>query len=219
MQLTLPSTPDDLKNYKDNFERAIAFSNSCGFALEQPAWLNSEVLNESGDFLEPVFKAAGVHDVTKSASQCLKWSHFLAPWFEKQLKCKVWPTLGQVWQGEKQVFNPTWDDFKRWGKVGIQRTDLDGRMGFNLHAWLTLESGEIIDLTFMSTLAQVIPDVWGKYDGAVVFGQNNKILNNQYLPMAVGMQFAESIGTKSVVPLIANNPKELHEYIIGYVRN
>ncbi len=208
----LPSEAAGIPDYQSSFSRAVVFSEKCGFEVNAPLFHGSDVLGSDGNFLAPVMQAAGVRDATKSAGQCLKWCHWLAPSFEKQLGCRVWPTLGQIWKGDRSIFNPTWDDLKRWSKAGIQIEDLRGREGINFHAWLTLESGEILEPTLLSSLARVLGGTYTRYAGAVVWGRDPGVLNgHRYFPMAVGREFAEAIDRNSVISLLATNADELHQ--------
>ncbi|WP_233592664.1 hypothetical protein [Erwinia psidii] len=66
-----------------------------------------------------------------------------------------WVTVGQLWKEGQFVYNPSVEDIQRWSKKGIQPKDFGSHSGFNFHAWLTTENGIIVDVSFMSTLAQV----------------------------------------------------------------
>ena len=208
----LPKSCDEIGEYAANFERAVVFTSSCGFSMKGVVCHSGDILDPSGDFVMPALHEAGVLDLSKSAAQCLKWCHYLAPAFERHLGCRVWVTLGQIWKGNAAIFNPTWDDMRRWSKDGFQLGDFDGRKGMNLHAWLTVESGEIIDPTLPSSIAACGSEIYVKLAGAVVWGRGPQILgDHRYFPMAVGREFTEAISEKSVVPLLANNPDELHK--------
>jgi len=90
----------------------------------------------------------------------------------------------------------------------IQRPGLSG---LNLHAWLTIDSGEIIEPTLMTSIATVSPDKYHHFLGSVGWGQPTDILSDhKYFPMAVGAEFAECLHSKSQVGLLASTPQELH---------
>lgn len=213
LNLVLPQNSDEIGEYADNFERAVAFTKSCGFPVENVAWHCEDVLDHSGSFVIQALDMAGVRDLSQSAAQCLKWCHYLAPAFEHHLGHKVWITVGQIWNMNTAVYNPTWDDMERWSKYGIQLDDFRDRMGFNLHAWLTVESGEIIDPTFPSSIAAYGNGTNAKFAGVVVWGRDPHLLSgHRHFPMAVGHEFVEAISEKSVFPLLASNPNDLHQY-------
>lgn len=209
----LPTRQDEIGDYRENFEQAVDFTTACGFKVVRPCWVDHDILCTNGDFIEPAFRAAGVVDPAKSAGQCLKWCHYLAPHFERQIGAKVWVTLGQLWRDDHQIFSPTWSELERWCKTGITIDELHsrGRQGINLHAWLTTESGEIIEPTFGSSLATFAGDAYSKLNGTVVWGRDPHILNHyRYFPMAVGQAFAEAIGNRSELPLLATDAISLH---------
>lgn len=209
----LPTRSSDIGDYPRNFERAINFTKNCGFKVAPPRWLNQDRLDSRGDFIEPAFRAAGVIDPGKAAGQCLKWCYHLAPHFEQQLGVEVWVTIGQLWKDDRQVFSPTWNELSRWSHTGITLDELcaAGRMGVNLHAWLTLQTGEIIEPTFLSTLAASGRDSYANLSGAVAWGRDPQVLDrHRYFPMAIGHEITEAIGRKSELPLLATDSASLH---------
>ncbi|WP_420996544.1 hypothetical protein ACKI2N_032745 [Cupriavidus sp. 30B13] len=209
----LPTRHDDIGDYLSNFQHAVKFTRSCGFQVALPDWLDQDILDVHGEFIGPAFHAAGVVDPGKAAGQCLKWCHYLAPYFEQKIGAKVWVTIGQLWKDDRPVFSPTWNELRRWSRTGITLNELliEGRMGINLHAWLTVQSGEIIEPTFASSLAAFGGDVYAKMSGAVVWGRDPNVLHHhRYFPMAVGQAFAEAIGQKSEIPLLAIDTASLH---------
>lgn len=212
----LPHSVGDIPTYIDSFEQAIAFTKSCGFELPPVIWMERDVLDSKGEFAVVTMRAAGVLDLAKSAGQCLKWCHFLAPRFQQDLGCTVWVTIGQLWRNNEPVFDPDWDGLRRWAKRGIQLDDLKGRAGINLHAWLTLDTGEIIELTHLSSLAAFAGEAYAGFAGALVWGRDPGVLDgHRYFPMAVGSEFAESIAEQSVVPLLARDSTELHQMVVA----
>lgn len=216
---SMPSTHGEIGDYKSTFEHAVKFSKDSGFHVDFSDWKDGDLLDKQGDFLESTYRKAGVKDPSKAAFQCLKWSHFLAPWFASHLECRAWPTLGQLWKDDKPVFNPSWDELRRWSDYGIQPTDLEGKQGINLHSWITIETGEIIEPTLLNSLAALNPEAYEDYLGATVWGRDPNVLNkHRYFPMAVGIEFAEAIGLKSCLPLIANNASELHQIQMIVIR-
>jgi hypothetical protein len=213
----LPASSSEIGPYEEDFERAIRFTKSCGFKEAPVSWLGKDFLKED-NFLEAVVNLSKVDDFSKSACQCLKWCHYFVPYFESHFGCRVMVTIGQLWHEEDKVYSPTWDELKRWCAEGFRPDNYrEGRTGFNLHSWLTLESGEIIDLTFFSTLAKIYPDLYGKVRGGVVFGREpNVIPKYRYFPMAVGQNFVQAIADKTDIQVLANNPSELEVISAGY---
>ncbi|WP_339652060.1 hypothetical protein [Halopseudomonas pelagia] len=216
----LPISNEDIGDYQIDFVNAIRFTQSCGFSVARPSWKPHEKLEVEGTFLEPALRAAGVKDVRKAAFQCLKWCHYLAPHLEQKLKRKVWVTIGQIWTNDRAMFSPTWNDLRNWSKRGITVDEMHkrGSSGLNLHAWLTVDSGEIIEPTLMTSIATLFPDKYPHFLGAVSWGQPADILSEyKYFPMAVGAEFAECLHSKSQIGLLARSSQELHSMSMALV--
>jgi hypothetical protein len=209
---SLPQSVDELPAYSQAFEDALGFSASCGFPSARFNWVNCDLIGEDLAPIDAMFTAAGIQDVRASAAQCLKWSHFFAPLLAQQLGYMVWVTIGQLWQDGRAVFNPSWNDLYLWSKRGIQLADIKSRTGINLHAWLTLQSGQIVELSLLSSLAKADKNAYGKFAGAVVCGREPEFLKGiRYFPMAVGQDFAHALANQSVLPLLAESAAELNE--------
>jgi hypothetical protein len=211
--LPLPSAPEKFGDYKENFERARKFTIDRGFVAKEIVWTNTEISTEN---INGALDLAGIKDLRHSAVQCLKWCHYMAPYFENHLGCQVELTIGQLWAGDKVVYNPTWKDIDRWVSQGMQAEDFQDRVGINLHAWLTAENGEIIEPTLLSSLATV-NEGFRKYAGGIAYGPETEILGHRYFPLATGMQIAESISQKSMMKLLANTPADLYQMDYGVI--
>jgi|GEM_PF-1888068 len=206
----LPKSLSAVPDYKTAFEHAILFTKSCGFPISDFAWKEGHHLDGKGEFLNPILKGAGIKDMSKSATQCLKWCHYLLPFFQAHLPCKVHLTIGQLWNGDKPAFDPSWKDLRRWSCEGIQLSDFQNRSGVNLHAWLTLDTGEIIDPTLLSSYAAVRGGSWVKFAGAVVWGYDPAVLNHhRYFPMAIGKEYSTALASQSIIPLLADTQADL----------
>lgn len=208
----LTQVPDQIPRYLDGYDQAFRFTKSLGFETQLLALsdVEKDLLDPDGEFLAPVFRAAGISDPKQAAGQCLKWCHYLRPHFERQLGRKVILTTGQLWKGQTCVFGPTFDDVRRWTKSGLQIEDFGEGGGFKLHAWLTLESGEIIEPTYLSSMAAFGNDSYKEFAGATVWGRDPNVLNTvRYVPLTLGSEIIEHIAGLSVVPLLANGPHEL----------
>ena len=62
----------------------------------------------------------------------------------------------------------------------------------NIHVWITLQSGEILDLTFPTSYGHVrkIP----KLLGLIVNGHEEELEGFDYFPMGIGTDFLRAIG-------------------------
>ncbi|MNV60765.1 hypothetical protein D3C71_1532400 [compost metagenome] len=209
---SLATTSEQIPPYEEGFEQALRFTKSLGYNTTLLSLIDAEtnLLDANGTFIDPVFYAAGIADRTQSGGQCLKWCHFLQPFFEKHIGKRVMLTIGQLWKNQHCLFGPTFEDVRRWNKSGLQLKDFEAGGGFKLHAWLTLESGEIIEPTLLSSLALAGHDSFKKYAGATVWGRDPSVLNgHRYVPIAVGNELIENIAERSAIPLLASNLSDL----------
>lgn len=207
----LATTSAQIPPYLTGYEQAVRFTKSLGFDTSSLVLgdVHTDVL-VSGSFVDPVFEAAQISDRAEAAGQCLKWCHYLQPYFEQHLGKQVFLTTGQLWKGEDCVFGPSLDDVRRWTKSGLQAQDFGNGTGFKLHAWLTVESGEIIEPTLLSSFAMFGDASFRKFAGATVWGRDPCVLNkHRYVPLTVGREVVERIANLSAVPLLARNPSEL----------
>lgn len=212
-----PTRIETFESYKASFEQACRFTKQLGFAVPTVKWLDSEVLASDGEFVLQAAELAQIPDFSDSAVQCLKWCHYLRPYFEQALGVPVWLTIGQLWNTERAVFKPSWDDLRKWSDEGIRPDVLmaQGRDGIDIHAWLTVASGEIIEPTLLSSLAKIRPDRDGHHSGGVVWGRPPHMLPVfRHFPMAVGNEFAEGLNNNPLFPLLARSRDDLASYPI-----
>lgn len=202
----------DIPDYIDAYAKAVRFTKSLGFETNtlELGQTSVNVLDPEGDFVNPVFAAARVLDRAEAAGQCLKWCYYLQPYFERQLGRRVILTAGQLWNKDTCVFGPKFADFNRWAQRGLQVDDFAAGGGFKLHAWLTVETGEIIEPTLLSSMAAFGNPSLRKYAGATVWGRDPHVLNeHRYVPLALGNDLVDQIGKRSFVPLLAGRPDDL----------
>lgn len=190
-------------SYRDQFIEATRFTQSMGFAVPDLPSQSAELVSpENGERVMHHVIKAGIRDLAPSALQCLKWSHALLPYVEAGLGCRVALTVGRVSIGARTVFDPTQADFARWAITGVAAKDFVSRSGFNFHAWYTLPTMEILDLTLWSTLAVA----WDKPEmrGNVVGGWPDLIAPNPaFTPIVVGSSYVEHVHEISDVPLLS----------------
>ena len=154
-------------------------------------------------------------DFRASAGQCLKWAHYLAPFIERETRIKCWPTLGQLWKGDRKVWGPTWRELTTMVSNGIHPEDIaaSGASGINLHAWLTLATGEIVDPTFASTLAVIQGGGYANLLGMVAYGPEEQVFNgHRYYPMLAGSAAIEALQARSSLPLLTTAREGLGDY-------
>lgn len=224
-QLVDPTSASEIPHYSDAFAACAAFSKSVHAAAgdmvivptdEAPQRLTNAISGVimSNRITEDDFRA--------SAGQCLKWAHYLAPAVEQATKIQCWPTLGQLWKGDKKIWGPTWRELNALVKHGIHAQDIaaSGGKGVDLHAWVTLATGEIIDFTFPSTLAVVHGGGYADLLCTVVYGPEEQVLKgHRYYPMLAGAAAIEALQALSSMPLLASSRDELGSYSYALVPN
>lgn len=89
---------DETLDYRANFEHALKVTKGLGFNEGSIMDLKDGELDYH-NMMAKVCHEAEVDSFSFSAGQCLKWCHFLQPYFESALGCKIWTTVGQLWKG------------------------------------------------------------------------------------------------------------------------
>lgn len=205
---------DRFQPYDLAFENCVRFSaarvsNVSSMALQRRMVGNDEI----SAAMQRVIYGYGLteDDIRGAAGQCLKWAHFLAPAISFELKQPAWPTLGQLWKGDAKIWGPTWEELTDMLDRGLQPGHLlpsDG--GFNAHAWITLQSGQIIDLTFATTLAVTHGGAYAHLFGQIAAGEAAVLYpNHRYVPMLAGRESFELLSERSFAPLLAQSRDDL----------
>lgn len=179
--------------YISRLHAAYDFTEGIGASFTRlPATQAELFTSELGERLHAKILNLGITSFAKAAGQCVKWSHALRPHAEEVLGEPILLTFGQVVSPSGPFFDPSWDDLRTWYRQGLRASDLEGRSGINLHAWWTLTSGEIIDVTLWSTLSVA----WKRPNllGAVTGGWPDEIAPSPtYIPMAVGDDYIQTV--------------------------
>lgn len=210
-KIITPSSIEKVPNYQEAFAQAAKYTKKLGFDVRFDSFIDKKVLNDE-KIIQKVCELSGIRDFSISAGQCLKWCHFFQPYFEEVLEHKVLLTVGQLWKSDKPVFNPSFDDFEIWLNKGIQLIDIN--KGMNLHAWLTIETGEIIELTLPSSLAKVNSN-YHELLGAIFFCDSKTFYDNhKYFPMIIGNEIVDEINNKSIQSVLANTRDDLYPSVI-----
>lgn len=198
--------------YRDQFNDAIAFAKLVGCHVDSVSWTETSVLERvEPSMIETALRAAGIDDLRDSAGQCIKWSQFIRPYLEDVIECPLYLTIGQLWRNGKPVYAPSWEQLYHWKSEGFRIADFGpSGGGFQLHAWLTLPSGEILDFTLLSSLAAAAPKGWAKAAGQVIGGYPVEVFQgHEFIPMVVGDEYAIRLNEKSPVPFLAETAVDL----------
>lgn len=179
--------------YIEKLRDAYDFTEKLGASFTRLPETRTELFTaELGGRLHKAILNLGIISFAGAAGQCVKWSQALRPHAEKVLGAPILLTFGQLLNPSKALFNPSWADLQNWYYEGFRASDFEGRSGMNLHAWWTLPSGEVMDVTLWSTLSVA----WNRPEllGAVTGGWPDKLSpNTTYVPMVVGDDYIETV--------------------------
>ena len=173
-------------------EWAAAIERSQRFRLAVPAhqiepdrrYLTDQRQNE---FPHVVQQGLGDFDFSDVVGQCLAMHFQLVPVLEKWLGCPVLYTIGWVDIGTDRGMFRFDEDF-------IAEKLHSGHSGssVNIHAWLTLPSMEVIDLTLPTSVA-VLQNLPHGY-GSVIAKHADDLDGMAYKPMLIGSDFLRKSG-------------------------
>lgn len=178
--------------YKDEWQDALMRTTRFGLNLPENANLQTQtkyLTQEIHDrFPYVVRDAFGDLEYEDVVAQCMAIHYRLGPVMEDLLKCPVFLTIGWVDDcTERGMF--------RFGEKFIrERLEAPKSVGgqANLHAWLTLPSMEVIDVSLVTTIAVV--QKLDKGHGGVLAGPADNFKGFAYKPMLVGDDFLRQAG-------------------------
>jgi hypothetical protein len=179
-------------SYADDWAAALERSERLGFSVPahhvepDKRYLNARRIAE---FLDVVRRCVGDVGAPDVMAECLSMQHQLLPVMAEWFGCPVLYTLGWIDDGTERgmfKFDESFiaDRLKSGHKSHV----------VNMHAWLTLPSMEVIDVTLATTVAIV----QGKPEagGGVVMGYADEftLRGFSYRPMLIGTDFLRSTG-------------------------
>lgn len=173
-------------------EWATALERSARFGLAVPShqieperrWFDDRALAQFPNIVRDGLGDLGFEDIV---AQCLAIHYRLVPVVQQWLGCPVLFTLGWIDTGtESGMF--------RFDDAFIAEKLRTGHMGstVNIHAWLTLPSMEIIDVSLATSMgvAQKRPEMYGM----AMTKHADELKGMTYKPMLVGEDFLRKTG-------------------------
>ncbi|KPX31930.1 MULTISPECIES: hypothetical protein [Pseudomonas syringae group] len=170
--------------YKADWMQALERNKQYGLSVPaiytapQEKYFTASRLAELPRIIQPALAGLTMDDLV---CQCLAIHFKLLPVLQNWLGCPVYFTLGWIDDGKNGIF--------KFGDTLIKSL-LDGEPRssvVNLHAWLTLPSMEIFDVTLSTTFAKLnnLPEGYGG-----VFSQHPDSLKGfAFKPMLLGEEF------------------------------
>ncbi|OVZ88295.1 hypothetical protein CBW54_09590 [Yersinia kristensenii] len=177
--------------YSEEFK--IALERTARFNLTPPdsfSETSTRVMNDKrvrnlNRILAPIFE--GMVSYEQMVGQCMPLHLKALPILEEWLGCPVYYTLGWIDDGTPKGLHKFDDDMIADKLANGHQDDT-----INIHAWLTLPSMEIIDLT-LSTSFSILQGL-KEGEGGVIVKKADEITGFAYKPMLVGEAFLSKSG-------------------------
>lgn len=193
-------------SYHDLFEAAV--ERTCGLGLEEPeiiytaqSYFTPERLRAFGDFIVKEFAPALAQGLNAT---CIIVHTGLLGAVEEFFSCRAYLTVGSVFTPKAEMYPISEQQVRKWLAEKVNVMDLE------LHAWITLDSLEILDMTFLPTIAYASkrwelgnkpvatnPDLLPR---AQPQGPDPSTLPNglRYNPFVVGQDFLTQLGLETI---------------------
>lgn len=175
--------------YKDEFK--LATERTKAFGLTHPDILYTDKTILTPEFMN-VFRTLftehiGYPSVSEIVGQCLLLHFVLQKPLSEAVGSTCALTIGHIEDNERFRFHQTESDLFNIMTEGIKGSSL------NVHAWLTLPSMEIIDVSFLTSYAVV--NQLNDGIGAVIARHPDQLENGlKYHPMIIGDEFLRKSG-------------------------
>lgn len=171
-------------DYLDEFKEALERNTRLG--LESPSFSYDATRYLNNDFNKRfphlILKSFGILEPQDLTGTCIPIHNQLQTVLNDELEISSHFTIGYVTLDGRDVYHQTEDSLKRLLSDGI---DLSSA---NLHAWLTLPSMEIIDMTFITSYA-VMKNKKEKLGGVISKHYSELTGEMSYHPMIIGTEY------------------------------
>jgi hypothetical protein len=188
-------------NYRNEFERAVGRTRRLGLADPQVTYAvnrhwTPEQVGHIAPFIAKLFPTLDVPDLVTS---CHRIHLAVLEPLENLLGCRAYLTIGSTSypiKGQKFYQRSRVTDFKmstrqvrRWLRDGIEAPD----SRLNLHAWVTLDSMEVFDMTLPTTMGAHLGrrDIMG---GVISCHPDDMKEGIRYHPFLVGEDLFRKMG-------------------------
>ena len=170
--------------YRDEFIAALARTTRLDCNPQtSAAWLRAQKSNTATEQVLAHLQATVVAHFPL-VNNCINASILAAVVLKSDLNIDSRVTLGHyINAGRVECLN-TEETYQSWKRNRVLGT-------VSVHAWLTLETGEILDVTLPSTEGKLYecPEL----HGAIILQQPESLKNMSYHPMVVGSDFLEKV--------------------------
>jgi hypothetical protein len=178
------------KNYQQYFETAVRRTKRMKLEVTPIQYRSNETYitqDKIEEFPYALRREFGEIEISDMAIQCLGFNFDLQPFVANYFNCPVYYTLGDILFNSGSLYNADEKKLKKWLKFGYQRFS----PGVQLHAWLTLPSMEVIDLTIATSYALIN----GRPENAGgIIASHPDFLPFKFKPLLIGTEYLERIG-------------------------
>lgn len=186
----------DDNQYKQEFSAACERTRRLGYPTETISFNDKRFL--VGDGLSQITatlqKLLGSTPPERVGNNCVKINEILHDYIEENKLFRAYFTIGYFHVGGEYKFKFSETDLQQWLLNGHTGT----AAGLNLHAWLTLESLELLDATLPTSVGLSTKD--SRLLGGVITCRPSKLNGDlTFHPMVVGADIIADIAPKQFV--------------------
>lgn len=143
-------------SYQEEFQEALERTKKLGFTV--PAWRFENRILWSKNSIEKIscllieFLQYYGKNFEYLSDQCIAVHSIIITQITQVLNCNALVTIGWFYDQNinDSLYEFTEEDFKSWMK-----NDLQAFKGSDVHVWITLDSGEVLDLTLLTTIGKI----------------------------------------------------------------
>ncbi|NQY43517.1 MAG: hypothetical protein HRT87_09265 [Legionellales bacterium] len=181
--------------YVDDFIEAVKFTSELGFKTPQIFYRKDNLeLNKLNDIHQIIYDIfSKCQDIEDLAFSCCHYSQQLSDIIMEKTNYKAYLTIGTTIEGGYARFKITTDQIRERTEA-IKNDPENNNSKWSYHAWVTLETMEIIDITYFASLiacGALKPKIKNKFN--YLFNKNNDIIGVDFKPLIVGNDIAERL--------------------------
>ena len=201
-----------MSSYREKFIQAIAKTKEYGFDVPKCEFENEKYFTpQIPESFSMIFREVLPYEVDQTKCNCLKINFELFLKLDKIIPNGAFLTIGWIECGKKKQF------FFDYNYIDTLLKGEKSKNVLRLHAWITLPTMEIIDLTFLTTYGSIFnePDMIGN----VIAKDADSLQGMSYIPMLVGSDIFKNI-TVTYIPTInltdscyQNPPSKIQEIL------
>src|ERR1700749_1840616 len=147
---SLEQPPNDVSAYKAEFERAVERTLELGLPNPDPTYSSKRYWTPQvlQDTLTRIVHQFNIADASVLESNCIRVNYELIDFLQNALTCRAYLTIGWVNVAGHDFYKITEEEVKGWLERGATS------LGVEIHVWITLDSMEILDITFATTIGR-----------------------------------------------------------------